>query len=56
MECDDDAIVISCAAITLACASQILSTGKTKQSRNRKIWMKEWLQERDSKSAYANIL
>ena len=29
---------------------------KQKKSRNRKTWMKDWLNERDTKGVYADIL
>ena len=53
---NDDVIIFSCATLTLACAVDILSNGKTKKSRNRKTWRKDWVRERDTKGAYANIL
>ena len=53
---DDDVIILSCAALTLACTVDMLSNEKAKKSRNRKIWMKDWLGERDTKGDYANIL
>ena len=53
---DDGVIVFSCAMLTLACAVDMLSNEKAKKPRNRKIWMKDWLRERDKKGAYANIL
>ena len=51
---DDDVIIIYSA--TLACAVDMLSNEKAKKSRNVKTWMKDWLRERGTKGAYANIL
>ena len=53
---DDDVIIFSCAVLILACAVDMLSNEKAKQSGNWKTWMKDWLRERDTKGAYANIL
>ena len=56
VEDDDDVIFFSCATVTLACAVDMLSNEKAKESRNRKTWMKDWLRERDTKGAYGKIL
>ena len=48
---NDDVIIFSCATLTLACAVDMLSNGKTKKSRNRKPWRKDWVRERDTKGA-----
>ena len=53
---DDNVFIICSATLTLACAVDMLSNGKTKKSRNRKTWRKDWVRERDTKGAYANIL
>ena len=53
---DDDVIIICSAPLTLACAVDMLSNEKAKKSRNVKTWMKDWLRERGTKGAYANIL
>ena len=53
---DDDVITFSCGTLTLACAVDMLSNEKAKKSRNKKTCMKDWLHERDTKGAYANIL
>ena len=53
---DDDVITFSCGTLTLACAVDMLSNEKAKKSRNKKTCMKDWLRERDTKGAYANIL
>ena len=53
---DDDLINFSCATLTLAYAVDMFSNKKAKKSRNWKTWMKDWLHERDTKGAYANIL
>ena len=53
---DDDVIIFSCGTLTLACAVDMLSNEKAKKSRNKKTCMKDWLRERDTKGAYANIL
>ena len=34
----------------------MFSNEKAKKSRNQKTWLKDWLRERDTKGAYANIL
>ena len=52
----DDVIIFSCATLTFACAVDMLINEKGKKTRNRKTWMKNWLRERDTKRAYANIL
>ena len=52
---DDDVIIFSCPTVTLACAVDMLSSGKAKKSRNWKTWMKDLLRENDTKGAYANI-
>ena len=52
---EDDDVIIICSA-TLACAVDMLSNEKAKKSRNVKTWMKDWLRERGTKGAYANIL
>ena len=49
-------ITFSCGTLTLACAVDMLSNEKAKKSRNKKTCMKDWLRERDTKGAYANIL
>ena len=48
---NDDVIIFSCATLTLACVVDMLSNGKTKKSRNRKPWRKDWVRERDTKGA-----
>ena len=53
---DDDVIIFSCATLTLDCAVDMFSSEKAKKSRNQKTWLKDWLRERDTKGAYANIL
>ena len=53
---ENNVIIFSCTTLTLACAIDILSNEKANKSRNRKTWMKDWLRERDTKGAYANIL
>ena len=53
---DDDVFIICSATLTLACAVDMLSNEKAKKSRNVKTWMKDWLRERGTKGAYANIL
>ena len=52
---DDNAIVFSCATLTLVCAVDMLSNEKVKKLRNQKTWMNYWLCERDTKGDYANI-
>ena len=50
-------VIFSCATITLACAIEMMTNETAgKQTRNRKVWMKNWLRERDTKGAYVNIL
>ena len=53
---DDNAIIFSCATLTLVCAVDMLSNEKAKKLRNQKTWMNDWLRERDTKGGYANIL
>ena len=53
---DDDVIIFSCTTLTLDCAVDMFSNEKAKKSRNQKTWLKDWLRERDTKGAYANIL
>ena len=52
---EDDDVIIICSA-TLACAVDMLSNEKATKSRNVKTWMKDWLRQRGTKGAYANIL
>ena len=52
---DKEVVLISCTSLILGCAIS-LSNSNRKKRRSRKIWMKDWLRERDKKGAYANIL
>lgn len=53
----DDVILVACATITLGCAIEMHSNlSKVGKKRKRKVWMKDWLRERESKGAYSNIL
>ena len=51
MEMEIDEQVVACAAIVLASA-----LSKKKKRKSRKVWVKSWLINKDTKSAHNNIL
>ena len=52
---EEKIVVASCAALSIAYGIHVLQKRRRRQ-RSRNVWVKEWLQKRDEKGAYNNIL
>ena len=50
---EGDVIILSCAAITLACALNIQK--KPRRNRIRKTWMKDWFRKGDTCQYFARV-
>lgn len=51
---DEDIILVTSTVLTLGCAIQLHSNQSSKKTRNRKVWIKQWLQDKEAKGANSN--
>ena len=52
---DDDVIIFSCATYNFSLCCSYFKQWKSKKIKRSKNFMKNWLRERDTKGAFANI-